>query len=395
LPERAFACRILRTEYLPVDWRHLVKRIAVAALFAASFGTLALGAQDKGLSFGVDGLRIKWFAVPTGLDLTAAFKGLDLAQGPKTILFAKAGGGYEDNKIFRDDATGEPLPLYSLQGGAMKRTPQVVKDWVNFQWELALIQGIIPAVDPATKKDNLLEAFAYYRGRFDKVLSDKTASVFPDRYDLVYTGFMGGLSLNALAVDGHGLKSGIYAEASLEGAPGALNPDKADYLRANAKLSCALPLFDMAGEKNLFSVYLADFASVDYAFGETIPLFVDQSFGGRDLRKSLGNCVRGLPETAFDSRLKAVNNLELRVNGPAFLAPTIMPIAYAFLDAGYYSGYSRAAAAAEDSGFLVSVGGGLALNLLDIAQVGVAVSPFQPVAEKSSFWFDIKLFLHF
>jgi hypothetical protein len=361
------------------------RALAVALAVVQVTLCLAAGAADD-FSVGVAGLRRKWYAVPTGLDLKATYKGLTLVEGLDTILFAKAGGGYEDRLLFRDPSTGEP---YADRNDTSQET-QFGYVWADFQWELAFIQGILPKEGGG----NLLEAFAYYRGRFDTMLEGAgTTPAFPDWDGLFYTGFMGGLSWNGLGQDRHGVKSGIYAEASAEWGPGFLNADLADFWRISAEVSGALPLFDLPGERNVLSAYLADFVAADYADGTAIPAYVNQSFGGRDLRDSLGTCVRGYAFTAYDTKLKAVNNLELRLNGPAFGSDRLYPVAYAFLDSGYYQGYSGAIAAADDSGCLASVGGGFALNILDIAQLGIAVA--WPLAEKTSFWWSAKLFLHF
>ena len=205
---------------------------------------------------------------------------------------------------------------------------------------------------------------------------------------------MGGLRWNGQFEDAHGLLDGLYAEAALELAPGALNADLASFWRASAKASYALPLFGEKDDMSGFQGYLVDFASVDYADGEAVPAFVNHSFGGLKLRNTLGDCVRGYLARSYDSRLKAVNNLEFRVNGPAFLKDKLYPLAFAFVDAGYYSGFAGAPAAdANSSGFLASAGAGLGLSVLDLVQICAVVA--QPFVEKDSFWWAIKLFLHF
>ena len=353
---------------------------SILALALAAFATASAAAE--GFSYGVAGLRRNWFAVPTGLDMYAAYEEQWLGDGLATELWAKAGGGYEARNLFRDKVTGDPLsPSDAADTNAYT--------WANFQWELGVIQGIVQG----GYKADLLEAFAFYRGRFDKTVDGAgTTPAFGDWDELFYTGFIGGLSWNGLFASSHGLKSGVYAEASFEVGPGALNA-YADYWRASAKAIGALPLFgdgeDMAG----FQGYLAEFVSADYADGDAVPAFVNQSFGGRDLRDSLGTCVRGYAGTAYDAKLKAVNNLEFRLLMPSFAKESLYPVAYAFFDAGYYAGYAGSSAHADDSGYLASVGGGIALDILRIAQLGVAVG--QPLLEKSSFWWDIKLFLHF
>ena len=361
--------------------RSLAVALALAALVAPAF------AGD--FSIAPTGIRTRWWVVPTGVDLEAKYRLPSLLEGKASYLDLRAGGGWEDRSLFRDPITGEPLPNADPDGA----DTAVLDDytWLNFQWDLAFYQGLVPG----GYKADLLEAFVMYRGRFDKTLAKAGETpAFDDWDELFYTGFMGGLCWNGLFKDRHGLREGLYAEGTFELAPGALNASLADFRRASAKAAYALPLFGEKDEMGGFQGYLIDFAAVDYAQGEAVPAYVNQSFGGRILRDSLGDCVRGYISRSYDAGLKAVNNLELRVNGPAFLKDSLYPIAFAFVDAGYYGGYAGAPAAyADDSGFLASAGGGIALSVLDLAQVSFVVA--QPFAEKDSFWWAIKLFLHF
>jgi len=355
------------------------RSLALALALAQSLFCLAAATAD-GVDFGLAGVRRKWYVVPTGIDVAASYRLPPLFDGRDTLLCAKAGGGYEDRRLFRDPASREPLD---------PEADEIEYIWADFQWDLAFVQGLAPKASGG----NLLEAFAYYRGRFDRILegADRTPG-FEDWDGLFYTGVMAGLSWNALDHDGHGVRSGLYAEASFEWGPGFLN-ELADFWRADAKLSTALPLFDLPGERNVLSGYLADFIQADYADGSRIPAYVNQTFGGRELRDSLGASVRGYAQSSYDTKLKLVHNLELRVNGPAVWSAKLYPVAYFFLDSGYYAGYSGASDASDDSGFLASVGCGLAGNFLDIAQVGLAIA--RPLLEKSSLWWDLRLFLHF
>jgi hypothetical protein len=78
---------------------------------------------------------------------------------------------------------------------------------------------------------------------------------------------------------------------------------------------------------------------------------------------------------------------------PAFAQRLVYPVAYTFFDAGYYADYAGTTSHAGDSGYLASVGGGIAFDFMRLAQVGVAIA--QPLVERSSFWWDLKLFLHY
>jgi len=362
-----------------------MKRIALTTLALGLFLSTAAAGD---FSFAPTGIRTRWAAVPTGLDLELGYVLPPILDGEATYLDAKLGGGWEDRSLFRDKVSGAPLPLVDSGG---KDTKAFDYTWVDFQWDIALFQGLVPG----GFKADLLEAFLAYRGRFENTLEGAgTTPAFGDWDRLFYTGFMAGLRWNGQFEDAHGLLDGLYAEAALELAPGALNADLASFWRASAKASYALPLFGVEAQMSGFQGYLVDFASIDYAGGEAIPAYVNQSFGGLDLRNTLGDCVRGYLARSYDSQFKAVNNLEFRVNGPAFLKDKLYPIAFAFVDAGYYRGFSGAPSSyAQESGILASAGAGLGLSVLDLVQLSAVVA--QPFTEKDSFWWAIRLFLHF
>ncbi len=368
-----------------------MKRLSFVLVLVALAGVVSaqnLGPKPESgeIGWGLAGLRVWKGFVPSGADFQIGWYGLGLVEGANTVLYAKAGGGYENRALVRDETTGEPV-LY--EDGEFFDSP-------NFQWDAGLVQGVLGRDDGA----NLLEIFIYYRGRYDINRNDLPEDVFPDVRTLFGTSFIAGIGYDSTSRNDHAVKSGALAEASLEWGPGALNAGKADFLRANAKGAGFLPLFDLDpdAEKNLFAGYLAAFASVDYALGDSVPIYVNQSFGGRDIRGSLGDCVRGYRWTTYDTELKLVGNLEARFVGPALVRADLLPTFYVFADAGYFSGYADATAAADESGPLASVGAGLAIDFLKVAQVGAFAAwrlvedDFDPDAR---FNWGIKLFLHF
>ncbi|MBL8965987.1 MAG: hypothetical protein JNG85_03195, partial [Spirochaetaceae bacterium] len=219
-----------------------------------------------------------------------------------------------------------------------------------------------------------------------------------------------GAAYDSTESDSRRVKNGVKAEASGEWGPGALNAGfgPTDFHRFTLKAAAYQPLFSVgqAGnpELNLFSAYLAGFASFDYAGGDAIPLYVRQSFGGRDLRDSLGDCVRGYPSRSYDAALKTVANGEVRLVGPAlFNTPWLVPIVYGFCDAGYYAGFPESSAKAEASGTILSAGGGFALDVLDFAYIGVSLGSKFPgsdalyavYGETDAFFFSVEFLLHF
>lgn len=298
-----------------------------------------------------------------------------------------AGGGYENGILLRDPATGDPWSADA--DGLAFDTP-------NFQWEIAFIQGLALRSDG----DNLTEVFIAYRGRYDIHANEGQPDlVFSDMHGLFGTSVMGGLSFDSRERNAHNAISGAYAEANAEWGPGFMNVDT-DFWRFSGQLRGFLPILDIHSDgANLFNAYLAGFAGLDLSGGDAVPMYVNESFGGRDLRDSLGDCVRGYPSKSYDTVFKSVVNLELRLLGPALGVDSIVPVLFGFFDAGWYAGFADSANYASASGPLASTGGGLSIDFSGIAQLGaytgltlVEDSLYYP---KDAFFWSVMLFYHF
>jgi len=370
----------------------LLGKLAAMALLAMRLVVPAF-AQEKDLKFGLEGVRFLNGIIPSGADVSLTYTGIELLDAADTKLYLKAGGGYENASLVRDPLTGDPWNSEISLDGYEFNTP-------NFQWELAFIQGLSRRDDGA----NLLEAFAFYRGRFDiypnETLSD---AVFSDIEGLFGTSIMGGVSYDSVAKSRHMSKEGVYAEATAEWGPGFINT-KTDFWRVSAQALGFLPVFDIPTDGgNLFNIYLAGFTGIDYAAGESVPIYVNQSFGGRDLRDSVGNCVRGYGWNKYDTSFKSVINAEVRLVGPSIVLNAIVPYLYGFVDAGYYAGFADSDNYSDTSGFLASTGGGIALDLVGFAQAGL-VAGIRLIDDSAnvnyeynadSFFWGIKFSLHF
>jgi hypothetical protein len=361
----------------------------ILALLVLVAGQLA---ADENLKIGFEGVRMLDGFIPTGADLSLTWTGWQFGAPADTKLFLKVGGGYEDRDLRRDTLSGNPVAVDAT----------ITYNALNFQWEAALIQGL-------TRRDdggNALEAFVFYRGRWDSYENpDSLLDRFPDATGLFGTSLMAGLSLDTVATSSHRLKQGLYAEASVEWGPALLNA-RSDFWRASGKLAIFQPLFDLPNDgPNLFGAYLAGFASADYAAGAKVPIYVNTSFGGRKLRNSLGGSVRGYERSSYDSAFKAVANAELRLVGPALVIETIVPYLIGFLDAGYYHGFNGASAdfvapgSTDASGTILSTGAALAIDLFGAAQLGATIglklsddALYNP--DKTAFW-SIMVALHF
>ena len=139
---------------------------------------------------------------------------------------------------------------------------------------------------------------------------------------------------------------------------------------------------------------------MDYAagFGTPVPLPVRQTFGGRNqLVEGLGGQVRGVDTDSLDTNLKAVNNLELRANGPALFNPDIVPGLIVFWDSGYYNQVGEAGISSPASGFVSTIGAGGFLDFLDLGTgAGYLAYRLDNVnASGQRFSFMIEFGLHF
>ncbi|PKL09574.1 MAG: hypothetical protein CVV51_03110 [Spirochaetae bacterium HGW-Spirochaetae-7] len=361
-------------------------RNLLAAVLLAAASIIPSFAQDGELAFKFEGPRRYAGFIPSGADVSLTYSGLSLSPEGNTRLFLMVGAGYENGSLLRDLVTGDPWA--ATDEGYTYDAP-------DFRWDLAFIQGLARRNDG----DNLVEAFAYYRGRYDAYANELSSAVFPDIHGIFGTSIMGGMSYDSRTLSEHYFKDGMYAEASAEWGPGILNAST-DFWRVSGQVRGFLPVFDFPTEGgNRFNAYLAGFAGVDYADGTSVPIYVNQSFGGRKLRDSLGDSVRGYGWNKFDSSFKSVANAELRLLGPSLGLDAILPLLYGFIDTGFYAGFAGSTDYASASGFIASAGVGAAIDLADVVQLG-AYAGFRLMEDRlyyprDAFFWGIMLFSHF
>ncbi|MGA2477768.1 MAG: BamA/TamA family outer membrane protein [Spirochaetia bacterium] len=314
-----------------------------------------------------------------GVDVGIGYRGLALLPTADTTIWAYLGGVYEWMSYYRDSA-GNLIAPGSL---AATGSPDPGYTRIEGSWRLGIDQGF--AWNPRTKR-NLVEAFAFYRGRVDanQINAGELlyASSLPDRTGILLNMIQVGAAYDNVLTDAHHKgRDGVSAEVSAEWGPrfffNTLFGDS-DYLRFNGSFTWFLPLFDAAPDRpvNLFNVYLAEYLSVDYAVGLTapVPLVVRQTFGGRNQLDGLGGQVRGVDSDSLDTNLKAVNNLEIRLNLQPIVLPDIVPGLVAFWDSGFYDQVGEAGISSPGSGFVASVGAGAYLDFLDLGTGAVYVT---------------------
>jgi hypothetical protein len=335
------------------------------------------------------GLYAYWLGgfVPSGASINVLFTGLQLAPGLDTILEDDIGAGWQSNTFYRN-ADGS---MY------MGNDPVVTTfDQAELVNDLGIRQGILWN---DSQKRNLLEAFLFYRIRYDYNAQTGGAapqllfaSNFPDRDQILANALHAGLSFNTVATDDvHKTRTGVYGEASVEWGPGFLfnGIGSADYYRLNATFKGYVTLATVStadGGMNLFSAFLADYLGVDFAGGSSIPVFIFESYGGRYMRASNATTIHGLDDGHYGADLKILNNLELRLVGPAVIWRDLLPAMFIFLDTGYYDGFFKDPAGAP-GGILASTGAGIYIDVFDLCNLNLYFAyPFSGARVDGNAW---------
>lgn len=313
---------------------------------------------------------IDFIPLPSGIDFGLVYTKPIFHQSLVSSLILLAGGGFEHEPVFRYE-DGSPYTGSYGEG-------EVDFDVVNAYAKIGMFQQLWESADG--KQD--FQAFFLVSTLFKYFIDNEAlffTSVFSDNEGLLSNSFFAGLSYDSIREDTiHETMDGIYAEVSAEWAPPFFFNSvlgESDYLRINAKAKGFLTLFvaDPEKDKNVFSLYLSDYVSFDWITGSIIPMMINQTFGGIDWRPGTGGSVRGFEKRAYDTTIKAVNNLELRATGPPIIHPSIVPFAGVFIDAGVYGSYAQDPLP-SDPGFLLSSGLMVAFDFFDLTYVRVTVS---------------------
>ena len=310
-----------------------------------------------------------WGIVPTGGDFSVLYKGLQVVPGLDTILENDLGAGYEPDNYYRN-------PDGTLYWGPSGDGSPVIFSRLEILEGLGIRQGIV--FDPERHR-NLVEGFLFYRLHYDADFPLAGGpqllfqSALPDRNQVLSNSIILGVSASTLVKDDvHETWNGLYGEASFQWGPRFFfnSIGNTDFYRLNAKLKAFRTLYtaETAAGWNLFSLYVGDFLSVDYADGSSVPFWVQQSTGGLSPKTSTDDWVRGFETGSYGTVFKVVNSLDLRAQGPAVLWPSLVPGAYLFLDAGYYNGFIGDPAHTP-GGVLMSTGLGGYLDFFDLANV--------------------------
>jgi len=359
-----------------------------------------------------------WNLIPTGIDLTVGYRLAPWFEGVDTILQATIGGGYEGFGVFRDI---DYVPN-SVEADTADPNGNLEFNSPNIQWQLGIRQGIL--WNPGEDR-NLVEAFLYYRGRYDRYLkgrhywgsSDSEIAAIEASHEAWQSGFLGsdangifgnslfaGLTCDALHFDGRTKAyDGFYGEASFEFSPYFPSVLGAgDFRRVNFSTKTFRTLYEArpAAAKNVFTIYAGSYFSIDYADARRrMPLYVMQTFGGTQLREGLADSVRGFEKYSWDTQLKIVHNFDLRFNLPVIYSccgRDLLPGFVVYFDLGYGTSY-WGDPSNTPGGFLGSTGAGMFLDLLDFVYAHV-YAHFPLIGERidgAPVALDLAIRLHF
>lgn len=261
-----------------------------------------------------------------GADVGLNYLGVHFLPPLVTRLCLSFGCGYETVGYYRYPDTS----IYYPPKSASEVNEAVFKRFESV-WSAGIRQGIF--LQPG-KQDNLFEVHFLYRGKYNAYLehdSGAEALVFSsglaDAEGILQNSAVIGLYYNDVAVhESHRKRNGIQADLSCEVAPAWFGNDiigLADFVRGTFDLRGFITVFDLdpadTTTENAFNIYIGGRIVLDCLSGGYIPLNARQSIGGREATTSegLGGVMRGIDNGRFDGYLKAVNNLDIRMNLPA------------------------------------------------------------------------------
>jgi hypothetical protein len=287
----------------------------------------------------------------------------------ETSVIGTLSGAYESSSYFR-------LPDGSLftSGAGGYSSDDASINRIDLLWEVGIQQGILPGTDGVTDR---AAAYALYRGQYDYPFADATSLFANSGLPEADGGLLGAMVLG-LFYDGTSkqpvthVQEGLFGDAAVEWAPEFLHNHvlgEADYARTTVTAGAFFPLFvaEQRDGMNRFASYLGVMGIVDWAHGTAIPFTVRSTTGGRSIRPATGGSVRGIETLRFDASLKAIANVDLRLNLPAIALPSIIPGIVIYTDLGYYNDLEMVSPQTdENSGVLVTSGIGVSIDMFDL-----------------------------
>jgi hypothetical protein len=333
------------------------KRTAILACLSACISIST--AVPDGLSlrpvFSLTEMNLFSLGVMTGVD------GIEIAPGVPSALLADLAGGYLMDAYWRD-ASGNRLSPES------PGFPDRAAFWT---WQArARLGASIGLLRSESLGKNVLSLDTFYKSDY-RSNGNNGAFLFQgseaNRYGSWENSFFSALSLDLVEVDSRAATMrGPTCTLSAEWAP---DWDwnrvfgRASYARLSLNGSVYVPLVAQGPVR----LYLGERLAADALFGDEIPF--DQlnrmaigTIAWLVSYPGTGYALRGVEAGRLDSRLKIVNNLDLRLTLPDLFGRLCVPEIFVFFDAAAYGdpGYSLNYGASG----LYSAGLGLYLHLI-------------------------------
>ncbi|MEJ5184608.1 MAG: hypothetical protein WHT81_05765, partial [Rectinemataceae bacterium] len=298
--------------------------------------------------------------LPTGADIMLL---VPVDAGHRTRASFRIDGSYGSRMILRNAADMQPLAAPSELDGINRFM------WPNILLEAGVWHQVASGMR-SVKEHSLNGANAWVFGatrlKYERNSTSFPTVLFSDAQELLSASFIGGLAWDSVRWLEPRIKTGLYAETSIEGSPAILNfVGGADYGGINMNMSAYFPLTGGPSAPRtrtaFFTAYLACHVEADYAFGNHIPHWTLTSFGGSLGRRGLGDMVRGAQSWGYEAPLKGYASAELRIAGPLLSrSSALYPLGYFFVDSGIYRDVPGVAVSVNN-GVLSSIGGGFAL----------------------------------
>ena len=294
-----------------------------------------------------------------GGDAALGYTGFSLIERLDTILWASAGGGYQNAAFYPAD---HDSPAPDTDMGYIN---------LNVDWRLGFSQGIL--YNPNQGR-NLLDFTFLYVSRLEQYSQNEAIpAAYPDRDGIWLNTLVGGLVFDTVTFDKNlFVREGLYATVSTELAPHRLGNSvfgDSRYARFTALAIGHKPLLALPD----VSIAVAERLVYDILWGEDsqVPIGVRTRIGGLvkvpilknpGSHRGLGGALRGVERDRFDGYIKLINNLDLRLHFPSLRLPGgAVPGLVFYLDAGAYDESSRRL---QLPPVYLSTGAGLTLNVL-------------------------------
>lgn len=322
-----------------------MKRFLLPLCFLASAWAVA----EAPLAFNFEGPRI------FGSDFS-------LSSGPLTWYF---GGGFETVDLGREAKTGLPL-------GASQPS---VGEWVA--------NGMTEVRYTYDAGELLLWVGAGVLAHGDLGMGSPAVSYSLDHKGGVLGFGRLGLTRNRLVTNDHRLKTGSFANFVLETGPKVLSVRGTDYWKAALATSWFVPLWDLEGAQQTSWGELGFRANAQWIDGTAVPILLLEEREVRGYYRIL------------DTKFRSVATAEFRTGLPSLWGPAnLVPVLLAFVEGGWYYGYSDAPASVSGrSGWLASTGAGLGLNVFGFTTLTLTAAV--PLLEDSGFWWKFNFNVRF